>query len=274
MGCALSSDANQREADSEKPDASQAEQPTDAPASIDPGATDPEQPATAQDQQTTHDLGEFLIERLLDPVTWFTGGLLWLAVLQYRAMRKQATYMREQADYMRDGLVETKKTADAAKQSANVARDQVQLLAATHLDVEKPKAEISTDADGRTVIKVGYRLTNLSANIATAVTVGTMHVIPRPGGKPVRRNKFFHLMSPGKGLYLWGTVGPLNEADLDALGRNAFYVDINMLVHWFDPLNRERQERFLRTVVIGRSGVVNSIYVPPEALAFGGAEEG
>jgi hypothetical protein len=53
-------------------------------------------------------------------MTIFTGALAWLAYLQWGAMKSQANYMR-------DGLIETRRAAQAAIDSAGVAK-----VAATH----------------------------------------------------------------------------------------------------------------------------------------------
>jgi hypothetical protein len=128
FGCALSANADQGEPNREQNPTTNTERPSTTATGIDQGARNPSQPPTDQNQQAAHNLREFAVERLLDPVTWFTGGLLLFSWLQYRAMRRQA-------DYMRDGLIETAKAADAAKESAAIARQTLHISQRAYLSV-------------------------------------------------------------------------------------------------------------------------------------------
>ena len=112
---------------------------------------------------------EFFLERVVDPVTWFTFGLLVLGILQYLAMRRQA-------DYMQQGLADTKMAAKAALRSAKVG--QKQLLAAHEqwLDfVDWHANYVEFKGDRPAAIDVGFRLLNNTAHkiIVTGIAVNT-----------------------------------------------------------------------------------------------------
>ena len=103
---ALSTNTNSSEPDREQGRSSSLQEEGSAVTAV------PDSPPATDDQQQASNLWEVFLQRLIDPVTWFTGGLLWLAILQYRAMRRQA-------DYMLEGLAATQDAAKAAKKSAD-----------------------------------------------------------------------------------------------------------------------------------------------------------
>jgi hypothetical protein len=105
-GCALSSDTNENQA--HRPDDESArDQPAASSQSVvSPPSPDPSRPNADDNQKPTHDLREFLIERGFDPMTWFTFGLLVLALFQYWAMK-------EQGDEMRASIAEATRSATA-----------------------------------------------------------------------------------------------------------------------------------------------------------------
>jgi hypothetical protein len=122
-GCALSANADQGEPDNKQDQAAGAnDPPAPQPTTIDKPTGNPRQPNRTENQQPTHNLREFVIERLIDPVTWFTGGLLLLALYQYRAMVRQAKHME-------DGLTETRHSINEATRSATAMEDIAKSMA-------------------------------------------------------------------------------------------------------------------------------------------------
>jgi hypothetical protein len=75
----------------------------------------------------------------------FTFILAIVAVLQYRAMRRQA-------DYMREGLIETRKAADAATASADAARVSASIAIAAAEQADRPWLNVKVHMTGPLVI--------------------------------------------------------------------------------------------------------------------------
>jgi len=121
VGCAsLQPDPNSRQADRE------ANNPEQTPT---PPVTSRAKDADSNQNQSDN-LWQFLAERLVDPVTWFTGMLVWLSWRQWRAMKLQG-------DYMRDGLAITKQAADAARLSAETAEQALHLTQRAFLVIKQ-----------------------------------------------------------------------------------------------------------------------------------------
>lgn len=115
VSCPALLDSHQGQPAAERDNPDRGPQPPATPADINqPTTGNPQQLAATNQSGRADDLRMFLVERFVDPVTWFTGGLFLLGYLQSRAMRRQSAYMRE-------GLIETRKSADAAKLSADTA---------------------------------------------------------------------------------------------------------------------------------------------------------
>jgi hypothetical protein len=93
-------------------------------------------------------------------ITLFTGALAWLALLQWRAMQKQATYMR-------DALTETAKAADAAKDSAKAAQDSLVLTKPPKIKVRR----IYLDDDTKVTGTGTFHVVNIGGTKATVTEI-------------------------------------------------------------------------------------------------------
>jgi hypothetical protein len=87
--------------------------------------------------------------------TLVLGFQIWLLVRQNDIIGKQSAIMEgqrtaadKQSSYMREGLEHTKTAADAAKESANTARDALVLTQRGRLSVESAKAEFRKFNEG------------------------------------------------------------------------------------------------------------------------------
>jgi len=110
-------------------------------------------------------------------ITIFTGVLAYLAYLQWRAMDQQATHMR-------DALVETRKTADAAQMSAEVAKNSVELTQRAFIQVvsmgfNRGRIPLADDVPVTDDASVVINIKNHGPTRALNITVkGTLSIDP------------------------------------------------------------------------------------------------
>jgi hypothetical protein len=223
-------DADQRQPQPEQQNAAQANgQPVST-----------NQPNTERNQDQPSNLWSKFLERLVDPVTWFTGGLLFLAYRQWNAMR--------------DGLAETKRAANATAEATRIADTNLRLAYRPFFDLKEVFCkELVTDGDTY-VLEVGYKLYN--ASTAPAEIVGLDYALDVAG---LPEENWVHAatgsayrttLAPGRG-YDVPVVIMLDPTTHSTYLKGLLLVRIAYTVRFKDPFGQEFSQTVERMIHCG-----------------------
>jgi hypothetical protein len=74
-------------------------------------------------RETAGDLRRIFLERLIDPITWFTLGLVFVGLAQWRALRRQVEKMTDAARAAKDSVDEMQASTAVARAALDHAKE-------------------------------------------------------------------------------------------------------------------------------------------------------
>jgi hypothetical protein len=219
------------------------------------------QQATENSQKNTSPNGWLKWSTIITAIA--TLAIAGLGIFQGWAMHRQRLAMEEQAKYMSDGLVETRKAANAATESAKAARDALVLANRPYLDVKGFEIEdLNLRTEDLPMLKITCKVFNPSN---TPANVSHVDAFGRIGFgfdmDSLITNKVNHtqlLIAPRRGYWFPMTFKQLTPTQRDLYIDKQLIIDLRLRVTFTDPFGVEMFGQFDRTCVCGPLGYIKA----------------
>jgi hypothetical protein len=225
-----------------------------------PPATPPKNQSAPQTSQT--DTGNHPAAQDSKPPQW--GPVEWSAVSQAISAVLVAVFTGFLVWYSHRGWTVAKQaseasrvSADAAKQSAGIARDALVLTNRPYLDVKGFKLDdLSDKSEQPPMLQITCKIFNPSSTPANVAGVEVnSHVLLTPDMQMSNRLNLTQVtIAPGRAYAFPMTFKPLTPVQREHYALNALSVDLSLRVTFVDPLGTKIRQYFDRTCLCGPDG--------------------
>lgn len=192
--------------------------------------------------------------------------LVGIGVITAGVVGWQACETRRAAQASEKAAAAADVSGQAAKKAAEVAGQQLELAAATHLELKELRSGFTEDNGHVAMVTVGYTVANVSPNVARRVLLVKDFRIK---GEELRYDDPVSIdaLSPAKGFHTAVTVGPLTVHERESFALGRLKVEFHLEASWIDPLGRQSVRRFSRLVTLGPTGAESTYLSPDKTFA-------